>query len=305
MPNRSSPAGPVVALGSFDGVHLGHRRIVDRTRSLAREYGVRSALLTWEPLPAQLIHPEFTYVLTPTPEKTRLLVELGLDAVFVTRFDEPMRRTEPAAFIEHHIITLSPRAVVAGHDHRFGRLGAGDVDLLRRVLGPRGIGVDVVPEILVAGGPVRSTRIRERLLLGDVARAAELLGRPYRLEGGVAGGAGIGRRIGLPTLNLVIEEREKLIPADGVYAVRAEVAGRTRPGLLNIGHRPTFRGETRSIEVHLLDTALDRAPDRVGVLFAERLRPERKFPTPEDLARQIRADADRARRLLPIRPPNP
>jgi len=298
MPKPERRPGPVLTLGGFDGVHLGHRQIIARTRDLARRAGAPAALLTYEPLPAQLTHPDFTYVLTPLAEKVLLFAELGIETVHVVRFDDALRLTGPEEFVDREVLGLSPSAVVVGHDHRFGCRGEGDVELLRRRLTAGGARLEVVPEIEVAGGPVRSTRIRERLLLGDVGRAAELLGRPYRLEGQVASGTGTGRRLGFPTLNLVVGEREKLVPADGVYAVRVELDGREHPGLLNIGHRPTFRGERRTVEAHLLDVRLDRPPARAAVLFLVRLRPERKFPDPGALARQIAADADRARGLF-------
>jgi len=290
--------GPVLCLGSFDGVHLGHRAILDRARAIAERTGGPVAVLTYSPLPAQVIHPDFSYILTPLEEKTALLVELGVERVHVVRFDLGVRDTAPGRFIETEILPLHPSAVVAGHDHRFGRNGEGDVELLRRKLEPQGIGVVAVDEFVLFDAPVRSTRVREKLLLGHVTRAAELLGRPYRLEGPVVSGTRTGRQLGFPTINLLIEEREKLVPADGVYAVLVDIDSELYPGVLNIGHRPTFRGETRTIEAHLFDRELDRTPDRAAALFVERLRPERRFRSPEDLAHQIAADVGRARELL-------
>jgi riboflavin kinase/FMN adenylyltransferase len=302
-------AGQVLALGSFDGIHLGHRRILDRARSLASQSDSPVGVLTCYPLPAQFIHPDFTYVLTPLAEKTRLLVELGVDFIHTCRFDEKTRNTEPDEFVLEQILPLKPSAVVAGHDHRFGRSGRGDIALLRRLLGPRKIEVSEVPEYQLLGAPVRSTRIREHLLLGHVRLAGELLGRPYRLDGPVVPGTQTGRRLGFPTINLVIEEQEKLVPADGVYAVVVDIEypGSTQRnlGVLNIGHRPTFRGESRTIEAHLFDVELDSTPVSAAALLMERLRPERRFSTPEDLARQIRADVDTARTLLSERRQEP
>ncbi len=293
-----STRGPVVALGSFDGVHCGHREILATAGRIAAELDAPTAVLTCYPLPAQLVHPDFTCVLTPPAEKTELLVELGIDFVHVLRFDEHTRRTEPEEFVRREILELNPVAVVAGHDHRFGRSARGDVALLRELLEPAGVRVAVVPEFTMVDAPVRSTRIRERLLLGHVRRATELLGRPYRLNGPVVSGTATGRRIGFPTINLQVAEKEKLIPADGVYAVRVSFDGRSRPAVLNIGHRPTFRGETRTIETHVLDTRLAHSPAAAAVDFIDRLRPERRFPDPAELARQIEIDARRARALL-------
>ncbi|MBN2538361.1 riboflavin biosynthesis protein RibF [candidate division WOR-3 bacterium] len=293
----ATETGPVLCLGSFDGVHRGHRAILDRGREEAAQTGAALAVLTFDPLPAQLIHPDFTYVLTPLREKTALLVELGVEAIHVLRFDRPAREMAPADYVAREVLPLRPAAVCCGSDHRFGRNGAGDTALLRRLLEPRGVGLFEVPEFRLFEAPVRSTRVRERLLLGHVRRAAELLGREYRLAGRVVPGFGTGRKLGFPTLNIQVEEPEKLVPADGVYAARAELDG-LRPAVLNIGHRPTFQGEKRSIEVHLLDRELAEPPARVAVRFVERLRPERRFGSAGELARHIAADVERARAIL-------
>ncbi len=289
----------VLALGSFDGVHLGHRQILARAHELATTLNATTAVLTCDPLPAQLVHPDFTYVLTPLPEKVGLLLELGVETVQVVRFNEATRRTEPEQFIAREILPTRPAAVVTGHDHRFGHKGRGDTSLLERVLKPLGIELEVVPEFTLFDAPVRSTRIRERLLLGHVRRASELLGRYYRLGGRVVTGTGTGRHIGFPTLNIQVPEKEKLVPADGVYAVLVDIHGTRRPAVLNIGHRPTFHGETRTIEAHLFDYDLPAPPSQATIQFVDRLRPERKFPDPQTLARQIQSDAEKARRLLP------
>ncbi len=294
----AAPAREVIALGSFDGVHLGHRAILDRARALARECGGAPSAMTFDPLPAQLVQPDFTYVLTPLPEKTALLLELGLERIHVVRFDEALQHLSPERFVEQFLLPLAPCAVVAGADHRFGHRGRGDVRLLESLLSPLDVRVEVVPEVMLHEAPVRSTRIRERLLLGDVARARELLGRPYSLSGAVVSGTGTGRRLGFPTINLNVSAREKLIPADGVYAVRVACAGRDLPAAVNIGHRPTFDGSTRTIEAHLIDEHLESAPEHATFRFIARLRPERRFATPEELAGQIAADVAAARTLL-------
>ncbi len=295
------PAGLVIAVGSFDGVHLGHQAIINRTRKLASEIGVPSAVLTFDPLPAQLIHPDFTYVLTPLPEKKRLFLEMGVDIVHILPFNTEMQTLDPREFIRRHLLTLQPHAVVIGHDHQFGKYRRGDADLLRQLLEPANIIVEVIPELSVSGIPVRSTTIREHLLLGHVHLATALLGRYYSLTGRVVPGTGTGRRLGFPTLNLQVDDREKLVPADGVYAVQAEWAGKNFDAVLNIGHRPTFHGEKLSIEVHLLHQELSRAPTQVTVLFVQRLRPERKFPDAAALAEQIARDVDRAEKILAAR----
>jgi riboflavin kinase/FMN adenylyltransferase len=291
--------GPVVAVGSFDGVHLGHQQILSRARALARESGTILGVATFDPLPAQLIYPEFTYVLTPLAEKTRLLTGFGVELVHVIRFDDTVRNTAPDEFIRRHIVeALRPSAVVVGHDHRFGQAGAGDAALLGKLLARAGTHLEVVPEFTLDGVPVRSTGIREQLLLGAVAPAARLLGRFYAIAGAVVSGSGTGRRLGFPTVNLRPAERESLVPADGVYVAQVELPDQRFDAVLNIGHRPTFGGETRTIEAHLLDFPGGTAPDRATFHFVERIRPERRFASPAELAAQIAADITTARRFV-------
>ncbi|MEO0078319.1 MAG: riboflavin biosynthesis protein RibF, partial [candidate division WOR-3 bacterium] len=289
----------VLALGGFDGVHLGHQQIISRTLELATELGAIPGVMTFDPLPAQLIYPSFTYVLTPLAEKVRLLVELGIETVYVVQFDQTVRLMSAEAFVRKEIISrLSPVAVVVGHDHRFGSNGQGDTQLLGRVLAEYGVRLEVVPEFVLFGGPVRSTRIRERLLLGDVRRAAELLGRYYTMSGAVVPGTGTGRKLGFPTINLRPDERETLVPADGVYVCRVSFAGRSHDAVLNIGHRPTFGGETRTIEAHLLDVEEEVSVHRALIAVIDRIRPERRFDTATLLATQIGRDIECARRIL-------
>lgn len=292
-------SGPFVAMGGFDGVHLGHQQIVGRARAMADERGGRTAVLTFDPLPAQLIHPEFTYVLTPIAEKTRILTELGVELIHVIRFDESVRRMPPEEFIRCHIIEpLHPAAVVVGHDHRFGNNASGDADILRRLLAAEGVELEIVPEFIFLGAPVRSTRVREHLLLGAVRRAAELLGRWYALNGAIVSGTGTGIRLGFPTINLRPSERETLVPADGVYVCQVDTQGRRYDAVLNIGHRPTFGGETRTIEAHLIDQDLDRPPAEATFHIIERIRPERRFASGSALSAQIAADVAFARGVL-------
>jgi len=294
---RSSPV--VVALGGFDGVHLGHRQIIRRCRELAHQRQALTGVLTFDPLPAQLVYPDFTYVLTPLAEKTALLVELGVELIHAVRFTEAVRNTGPAEFVRDHVVgALHPLAVVVGHDHRFGAKGSGDVALLADLLAEHRVALEVVPEFLHLDAPVRSTRIREHLLLGHVALAAELLGRPYALSGAVVPGTATGRKLGFPTINIQPHEPEKLVPADGVYTVLLDLNRRRHPAVLNIGHRPTFGGDRRSIEAHIIDRHEPIQSGRAAVHFLDRLRPERRFAGPQELAAQIGADVERARKAL-------
>lgn len=289
----------VIALGSFDGVHLGHQQIIRRAAEIAAGLQGTTGILTYDPLPAQLIYPDFTYILTTLAEKKALLTELGVEYICLLRFDAELRGTAAPDFIRRHIVeSLHPAVVVVGHDHRFGSRGTGDAGLLRRTLEPLGIRVEVVPEILLRGVPVRSTTIREHLLLGHVRLAAELLGRCYAVGGTIVPGTGTGRRLGFPTLNLRPLERETLVPADGVYLCRVDTLGRGFDAVLNIGHRPTFGGETRTIEAHLLDVQLAESPAGAVFRLVDRIRPERRFESPGALASQIEKDVRVARDMF-------
>jgi len=293
------PAPLVLALGSFDGVHLGHQQIIRHAAQIAADFNGLTAVLTYDPLPAQLIYPDFTYVLTTFAQKKALLMELDVGYICVLRFDAELRATSAPDFVQRHIVdSLHPAAVVIGHDHRFGSRGTGDARLLSRTLEPLDIKVDIVPEIMIGGVPVRSTTIREHLLLGHVRLAAELLGRCYALNGAIVPGRGTGRRLGFPTINLRPFERETLVPADGVYLCHVETLGSVYNALLNIGHRPTFGGETRSIEAHLLDAQLSESPRTAEFRLVERLRPERRFDSSSALAAQIADDVETARAMF-------
>jgi riboflavin kinase/FMN adenylyltransferase len=193
---------------------------------------------------------------------------------------------------------LSPSLIVEGYDHRFGSGRSGDAELLMALRSKYGFEVVVLPEFQYHGAVVNSTRIRERLLLGAVRQAAVLLGSRYRIQGRVVAGRGIGRGLGFPTLNLALSAKEKLVPAPGVYAVEARLGRRQLLGVMNIGFRPTFEGGAQSLEVHILDFN-EQVYDRdVTVEFVERLRPETKFASVEELKRQIAADIGLARLIL-------
>ncbi len=290
----------VLTIGSFDGLHLGHQAIIHRVQEIARAIHGIPAMVTFHPLPAQLLHPDFPYLLTTIDEKIPLLTELGIQFTYLIEFNQQLRSTEPEQFIKSYIVQpLQPAVLVLGVDHRFGKDGRGDINLLASLLKPHGIQLETVPEFHHLGAPVKSTRIREHLVLGHVRLAAELLGRPYAFTGKVTRGSGTGRRLGFPTINLQPLHREKLLPAEGVYAAIAETPLGNFGGVLNIGFRPTFGGNNRTIEIHLLDYPAN-APEvaKVTVHFLERIRPEIRFDSPEALKAQIKQDVAIARPLI-------
>lgn len=289
----------VLTIGSFDGLHLGHQEIVRRVKEIAQEVHGLPGMITFHPLPAQLLHPDFPYLLTPIDEKIPLITELGIQFTYVIEFNQQLRATEPEQFILNYVNPLHPKVLVIGADHHFGKNGRGDTGLLFTLLKPHGVELEVVPEFYHLGAPVRSTRIREHLVLGHIRLATELLGRPYSFTGKVTPGFGTGRRLGFPTMNLQPIHREKLLPAEGVYAVIAETPNGNFGGVLNIGFRPTFGGGERTIEAHILNYPQDaRRVEKITIYLLERIRPETKFGSPEELKLQIARDVAFTRKLI-------
>lgn len=299
MPIKSNRL--VLTIGGFDGIHLGHQEIISHVQEIAHKIDGISALITFDPHPAQFLYPDFPYLLTPLEEKLLLLTELGIEQIHVIQFDKRLCLLEPEEFVGTHLDVLSPAAVIIGADHRFGRGAKGDVGLLKRILEPKGIKVIVVPEFLHLGASVKSTRIREHLLLGHVRLAAELLGRTYALTGNIVRGTGTGSRLGFPTINIKPVTKEKLLPLEGVYAATAEIESEQFFGVLNIGFRPTFSGEERTIEIHLLNFSSEiESGKKITVHFLERIRAELRFASADALAEQIRQDIAAAKKILKI-----
>lgn len=290
--------GCAVAIGNFDGVHLGHRRLFEVARELAAARGARAAALTFEPHPARVLKPKLAPpLLTPLARKLELFEACGLDAAVVQPFDLAYAATDAAAFVARDLLGhLGAAEVVVGHDFTAGR-GRTRVDGLRQLLGAGGAALTVVEPVALDGLVVSSTKIRELLLEGNVEAAAQLLARPHDVEGPVERGAGRGRGLGFATANL---HPEGMLPANGVYAVRAEVAGARYDAVANVGVKPTVqRAGTVSLEAHLFGTdGRDLYGERLRVAFVTRLRDERRFPSLEALRAQIAEDAARAREAL-------
>lgn len=290
----------VLTIGVYDGVHRGHRHVLRRLQDLAaRLGGLESAVVTFDPHPLSVIAPEAApKMLTTVEHRIELLDGLGIDLVAVLRFERPVRDLSPAGFAVRVIDgALSARVVVVGEDFRFGRDRTGHVGLLREFGMVHGFETEIVP--LVGGDePVSSTRIRALVASGDVAGAADALGRPHEVRGLVVAGDGRGRTIGVPTANLSVAEG-LAVPGRGVYAVVAGPVGEVAvPGVANVGVRPTFGGDVETVEVHLLDTDRDLYGHDLRLAFVERIRAERRFPDVEGLVSQIEQDVHMARRLL-------
>jgi riboflavin kinase/FMN adenylyltransferase len=290
--------GGVVAVGNFDGVHRGHAELLRQARLLAGEVGGPVTVVTFDPHPLQLLAPErFLPPLTTTADRARFLHEAGADAVVFLRTNADLLALTPEEFFQSVLRNgFAARGVVEGFNFRFGHDRAGSVETLRDLCAAAGVAFRVVAPFALDGVTVSSSKVRDALLAGDVTVAAKLLGRPYLLRGVVGTGAKRGRTIGFPTANL--EAVETLVPATGVYAVRADAGGRRYPAAANVGPNPTFGEDARKIEAHLIGFADDLYGRPLAVEFAERLRDTRKFNSAEELVAQMRADVARALALL-------
>ncbi len=296
----------VVTVGSFDGIHLGHRSILDTVVARARARAGTAAVVTFDPHPRKVLQPERSPRLLSTREqRLELVAAAGIDVTIVEPFTAEFARTPPERFVREYLHEgLRPEEVYVGYDFRFGRDREGSMRMLTE-LGPRlGFAVTIIPEVTIDGEDVNSTRIRELLAEGDVARAARLLGRPYALRGRVVRGEQRGRTLGFPTLNL--EPENELLPEPGVYAgsVRFLDGGMPQRGALhhcvtNVGRRPTFdAGEAIVCESFVLDFDADAYGRRIDLAFHSRVRAERKFPGLDALRAQIAADVEETRRRL-------
>lgn len=296
----SDRPGTVVTVGTFDGVHRGHWRVLQEVRAHADRLGLPGVLLTFHPHPLRIVRPEAAPRLLTTPlEKKEILAESGLDYAVFLSFTEELSRYEPRRFIEEILLArLRMHTLVIGYDHGFGRGRSGDVETLRRIGEADGYEVHVVQAMEVGEDPISSTRIRNDLEKGDVVRAAAGLGRPYSLRGLVVRGDGRGRSLGFPTANLSVGDADKLLPREGVYAVRAALRDRLAQGALHLGPRPTFRGSPPSVELHLFDFDQDIYGEEIRVDFCGRIRDIHHFATVDSLIDAIRGDCDEARIML-------
>jgi len=294
-----SDAGPsVVALGAFDGIHLGHRAILGEAVARGKAQDAQVVACTFDRHPMEVLQPDRAPLPITTPtERLELIAETGVDVTLVLAFTPELAAMEPETFVRDVVVRrLHAQEVVVGFNHAFGRGARGNAALLRAIGEPIGLVTHVVPPLLVDGVAVSSSEIRAALKVGDVVQAARFLGRPYSIAGTVTRGAGRGRTLGFPTANLE-PERPLLVPT-GVYACRADVDGTLRPAVVNVGVRPTFGEAALAIEAYLMDFAGDLYGRRLALRFVSRLRGEQKFPSVDALREQIGQDVEAARRRL-------
>jgi riboflavin kinase / FMN adenylyltransferase len=294
-----TPAPSVVTIGNFDGVHRGHQVLLRRAVDAAHDRELRAVAVTFHPHPAAVLRPgSEPPALQTIEDRTHQLLATEIDLVLVLEFTHQLASLGPHVFVERVLVErLQAVQVIVGSNFRFGRRASGNVVTLSDAGATHGFRTEAVALLDLDGVPLSSSNVREHLESGDVGWANRALGRPFSLEGQVVPGDGRGRTIGVPTANLDVPSG-LLVPADGVYAGHAEVEGGRHPCVTNVGVRPTFDGQRRTVEVHLLDADLDLYGQRLGVTFEHRLRGERRFAHVDELVARIRADIDEARRLL-------
>lgn len=291
--------GAIVTVGTFDGVHLGHREVLGEIVERARRTGRRSVLVTFHPHPLRIVRPEAAPPLLTTPaEKKLLLAESGIGYVVFLPFTRELQHYSARRFVEEILLRrLGMKELVIGYDHGFGRGREGGVETLQVLGEEHGFQVDVVGPVGAAEDPISSTRIRRAISQGDVVSAAAALGRPYSFQGLVVRGAGRGRDLGFPTANVRIDDADKLLPAEGVYAAFGLVDGTSIPGLLHLGPRPTFPGEPPTVELHLLDWSGDLYGREIVVQLCAYIRGISRFASVGELVAAMHED-ERAGRAI-------
>ena len=298
VPANFGPA--LVSVGNFDGVHRAHSHVLREIVLRARDHKARSVAVTFEPHPTRILRPEAGLkLLTPTPEKLRLLESTGVDAVLLLPFGRDLSLMTPRQFAERILKKkLHARELHEGFNFRFGHKAAGDMNLLAELGREMGFEVKVYPEMTLRGETVSSSQIRKLLTAGRVSRARHLLARPFCILGTPGRGRGYGSKYTVPTINLA--RYEELVPQDGVYITWTRVGAERFDSVTNVGNRPTFGAELFAIETHLLNFhPIELLPEtEVEICFLERLRDEIKFPSVDALREQIARDVKKARRYF-------
>jgi riboflavin kinase/FMN adenylyltransferase len=292
--------GPLfLAIGVFDGVHLGHRAVISTSAEHAQEANGTPVVVTFDPHPEKVLRPKAApHLLTATPHKIALIRDLGVGHLLIITFDKQFAATEPEDFVQQLVKHSKPlREICVGHEWSFGRNRRGNLELLKKLGARFNFNVVGIPPVTINGELVSSTRIRQAVETGDLTKAARMLGRQYTILGSVVRGDDVGKKIGFPTANLSAHNEQ--FPPNGVYLAEAKLDTVIYPGVVNLGYRPTVStGKSeRTLEIHLLDFDRDIYGEDLEVRFIRYLRPEKKFENIDALVRQIEADVKQAREL--------
>lgn len=294
---------PVITIGSFDGVHHGHKSILEQVVQEAKAIGGESILITFFPHPRKIIHPEIPLGLLTAPEqKMQLINELGIDHIVVVPFSREFSMMSAEDYIDHFLWTnFCPEVIVLGYDHHFGHSREGNIDLLRAKLSPK-VKISEIPAQLIEDAAVSSTKIRKALAAGDVELANEMLERPFAFSGTVVHGEKLGRQLGYPTANLRLNFPDILIPKQGIYVVRVGFEGQQYSGMMSIGVRPTINDKNiTGIEVNILDFDDDIYGRTLDIECLHYLREEQKCDSLDALIQLIRKDEEQTRAFFEIR----
>ena len=292
----------VLTIGTFDGVHLGHQKIVERVVTTARQEGLLATVFTFFPHPRMVVqHDKGLKLIHTLEEKKQLLQQLGVDLLVVQPFNEAFAQLTAEEFVSTILVEhLNVKKVIIGYDHRFGRNRTANIDDMRLFGKKYGFAVEEISVQEVDEVSVSSTKIREALNKGDVTTAEHYLGTPYSLTGRVVHGLKLGRTLGYPTANIQVTEDYKLIPKDGVYAVYSYIDGRKVYGMMSIGKNPTIEGKGASIEVYFFDFNGDLYDQKLTIEFVQYLREEQKFATIDLLKKQLQDDETAARKAIAV-----
>ncbi len=290
----------VITIGTFDGVHLGHRKILERLTNDAKKSGLRSTVLTFFPHPRMVLQKDADIQLLNTlEEKKQILDGMGLDYLVIHPFTKEFSRLSATEFVRDILVnSLKAKKIIIGYDHRFGRNRNANIQDLVAFGNTLDFEVEEIPAQEIDEVSVSSTKIRKALLEGDIPTSNSYLSYPYMLTGTIAKGKGLGKQFGFPTANLHIAEEYKLIPKNGVYVVKGEINGQTYHGMMNIGYNPTVSGTHKSIEINFFDFDGNLYNQKVQVGILHRIRDEHKFDTIEELQKQLVRDRDHSLELI-------
>lgn len=293
----------IVTSGTFDGVHLGHQKILQILQQTAQEREGESVIITFFPHPRMVLYNDSQQLklINTLDEKINLLEQYGVNHLIIIPFTREFSELSSHQFIQQILVdSIGAKTLIMGYDHRFGRNREGSFEYLQSNSAIFGFDIVEIPRVDIENNTTSSTAIRTALQKGEVSLAQKLLGRPYSISGKVVKGRQLGRTIGFPTANIYVQEHYKLIPADGVYAVYVLHNHKRYGGVINIGFRPTVEGKERSLEVHIFDFDRDIYGETLQIELIEHLRPEMKFDNLEALKAQISADAEKAKAVIKL-----
>ncbi|GIJ96187.1 riboflavin biosynthesis protein [Capnocytophaga stomatis] len=298
--NFTAEKGSVITIGTFDGVHLGHRKIIKKLVETAKNQDLLTTVFTFFPHPRMVVQQDNNLKLIHTlDEKKQVLESLGINLLVICPFDDSFSKMSAEAFVEDLLVKrLKAKKIIIGYDHRFGRNRTADISDMRKFGEKYGFEVEEIPAQEVNEVSISSTKIRNAISEGNVKTAWEYLGVPFCISGKVIHGLKIGRTIGYPTANIQVKESYKLIPKDGIYLVYSFFSGKKTYGMMSIGKNPTIEGKGATIEVHYFDFKEDIYENNITIHFLERLRDEQKFESVEKLKEQLQIDEATSRELI-------